>query len=356
MHDHLRDTLERLTRVRRDRIDPQIHHRIGDVRVSSWLVADDGEPVAAAHAIGIRHDDGRSPAEYTPFEVGSPWGEAWATRWFRIEGQVPADAQGDVELLFDLGWFDHSVGGHAEALVFTADGVPVKGLHPKQRWVRLRGRGARPGVCDSDGSVNLFVEAAANPLLLGLPPFVTTEHGEKGAEGFEQFVLRSAEIALFRREVYEFALDLDVCGELVRTLAADSPRYWRLLRGIEEALDVYDERDPIASAEHARAVLAPLLAMPANASAMTVTAVGHAHMDSAWLWPLRETVRKLGRTVSNALALLDSDESLIYTMTSAQHFVWLETHYPPICSSAWPPTSRRGGSFPSAACGSRSTA
>ncbi len=328
MHDHLRDTLERLTRVRRDRIDPQIHHRIGDVRVSSWLVDDDGEPVTAAHAIGIRHDDGRSPSEYTPFEVGSPWGQAWTTRWFHVEGQVPADAQGDVELLFDLGWFDHSVGGHAEALVFTADGIPVKGLHPKQRWVRLRGQGARPGVCDGDGSVNLFVEAAANPLLLGLPPFVTTDHGEKGAEGFEEFILRSAEIALFRREVYEFALDLDVCGELVRTLTSDSPRYWRLLRGIEEALDAYDERDPIASSERARAVLAPLLAMPAHASAMTVTAVGHAHMDSAWLWPLRETVRKLGRTVSNALALLDGDESLIYTMTSAQHFVWLETHYP----------------------------
>lgn len=328
MHDHLRHTLERLTRVRRDRIEPQIHRRIGDVRISSWLVGDDGEPVSPAHAVGIRLDEGRGAPDYQPFEIGSPWGRAWSTRWFHVEGEVPAGTTGDIELLFDLGWFDHSVGGHAEALVFTPDGVPVKGLHPKQRWVRLRGDGAWPGVDRKDGSVELYIEAAANPLLLGLPPFITTPHGEKGAEGFEEFVLRRAEIAVFRPEVYGFALDLDVCGELVRTLPTESPRYWRLLRGIEEALDAYDERDPVASALRGSALLAPLLAMPANASALTVTAVGHAHMDSAWLWPLRETIRKLGRTVSNALALLDADETLVYTMTSAQHFAWLETHYP----------------------------
>nr|WP_201468454.1 glycoside hydrolase family 38 C-terminal domain-containing protein [Microbacterium hydrocarbonoxydans] len=330
MHDHLRDTLERLTRVRRDRIAPQIHHRVADVDVSSWLVADDGEPVSARHALGLGDDEGRAPASYSPFEGGSPWGQAWATRWFHVEGRIPADVSGEVELLFDLGWFDHSVGGHAEALVHSRDGVPVKGLHPKQRWVRVRGTNTHPAIASNgdDGSIDLYIEAAANPLLLGLPPFVVTEHGEKGAPDFEEFILRTAELAVFRPEVYEFAVDLDVCGELVKTLTPDSPRYWRLLRGIEEALDIYDERDAVASAVLARAVLTPLLAQPAHASTLEVTAVGHAHMDSAWLWPLRETVRKLGRTVSNALALLDSDPTLIYTMTSAQHFHWLETHYP----------------------------
>ncbi len=326
MHDHLSRTLERLERVQRDRIEPRVHERVSPVTVTSWLV-EDGEPVSPAHAIGLAVDPDRAAPRYRSFELGSPWGEAWATRWFRIEGTVPAGCD-DAELLVDLGWFDHSVGGHCEALVFDADARPVKGLHPKQRWVALRGAHARPGLVAADGSFTLWIEAAANPLLLGLPPFVVTEHGERGASGFDQFRLRTAEIARVRREVYELARDLEVVGGLAGVLHEDDPRRWRLLRGVEEALDAYDERDAEASAAVARQVLEPLLASPAAASALRITAVGHAHMDSAWLWPLQETVRKLGRTVSNALALLDADDSLVYTMTSAQHFLWLEEHYP----------------------------
>ena len=49
-----------------------------------------------------------------------------------------------------------------------------------------------------------------------------------------------------------------------------------------------------------------------------MSAVGHAHIDSAWLWPVRETVRKVARTVANVVQLLDSDETLVYAMSSAQ--------------------------------------
>ena len=34
-------------------------------------------------------------------------------------------------------------------------------------------------------------------------------------------------------------------------------------------------------------------------------AVGHTHIDTAWLWPLRETVRKCGRTFSTACRLME---------------------------------------------------
>ena len=50
-----------------------------------------------------------------------------------------------------------------------------------------------------------------------------------------------------------------------------------------------------------------MLAVPAHASAHRISAVGHAHIDSAWLWPLRETVRKVARTVANVIALMDDD-------------------------------------------------
>lgn len=329
MHNHFSRTLERLDRVRRERILPQVHSHLGDVEVEAWAVGDDGEPVSPHHALGLASEPGRGRPDYRPFALGDAWGPAWSTTWFRVRGQVEPGTPGPVDLLLDLGWFDHSVGGHCEGLVFTSDGTIVKGLHPRQTAIRLAGGDAGPGLLDPDGRFVLYVEAAANPLLLGLPPFVVTEHGEKGArEPFDQFRLRRAEIAVFSPEVHALLSDLDVLGGLAAELTEDEPRHWRLLRGIEQALDVYDEADAEAGARRARAVLAPLLAAPAHSTVHRITAVGHAHMDSAWLWPLRETVRKLARTVSNALALLDADPDLVYTMSAAQHFAWLEEHYP----------------------------
>ncbi|MEV7090785.1 glycoside hydrolase family 38 C-terminal domain-containing protein [Streptomyces sp. NPDC093085] len=339
MHNHLAATLDRLDRVRRDRILPHVRTRLAEVRVEAWSAGEGGEPVTPLHALGLATDAGRSRPDYRPFAVGSAWGPAWSTTWFRVRGRVAPGQPGPVELVLDLGWFDHSVGGHCEGLVFAPDGRVVKGLHPRQSSVRLREAGPDDGadgasdggseLLDAEGNFELYVEAAANPLLLGLPPFVVTGHGEKGArEPFEEFRLRRAETVVFSPEVHGLLCDLEVLGGLAAELGTDDPRHWRLLRAVEESLDVYDAADPVATARRARAVLAPALAAPAHHSAHRMTAVGHAHMDSAWLWPLRETVRKVGRTVANVLALLDTRPELVYTMSAAQHFAWLEEHQP----------------------------
>ena len=40
-------------------------------------------------------------------------------------------------------------------------------------------------------------------------------------------------------------------------------------------------------------------------SAHEVTAIGHAHIDTAWLWPLAETRRKVVRSWASQLELMD---------------------------------------------------
>ena len=71
-----------------------------------------------------------------------------------------------------------------------------------------------------------------------------------------------------------------------------------------------------------------MLAEPAASSAINHIAIGHAHIDSAWLWPVRETRRKVARTVSNVLALMDEDPDFTYAMSSAQQYAWLEEEHP----------------------------
>ena len=57
-------------------------------------------------------------------------------------------------------------------------------------------------------------------------------------------------------------------------------------------------------------------------------AVGHAHIDSAWLWPVRETVRKVARTFANVLQLMETDAELVFAASSAQQYAWMRDHQP----------------------------
>lgn len=322
--------LARCDRALRERVLPGIHSTLAEVTVLAWRVDGDGEPVPAAHALGLRPLPGRRPPDYQPIAPGDPWGRAWETTWLRLDGVVPATQPSEiVELYCDLGWADHSVGGQCEGLVYRPDGSIVKALHPRNGWVRLVGPGATPGVLSPDGRFTMYVEAAANPLVLGVPPFVVTELGERDSHNAgEPYRLSRADICVFNSDLWEFARDLEVVAGLAREVSRQEPRFWRLIAALDAALDTYDVQDVAGTVGLARQALAGVLAQPATASAHQLTAVGNSHIDSAWLWPLRETIRKLARTVSNALGLMDSDPVFIYAMSSAQQFAWLEEYYP----------------------------
>src|SRR5699024_10869740 len=191
------------------------------------------------------------------------------------------------------------------------DGRPIKALEPQHGWLRLQVPGAAAGVVAADGSFTIYVEAAANPLVLGVPPFVVTNVGEKEvASDFTPYVFRRAQVAGFNTEVWELLRDLEVLGGLAEELPRDRTRFWRIIDAIQRALNVSDSDDP-GTASAARSELAGVLASPAGASAHRMSAVGHAHIDSAWLWPLRETRRKVARTVSNVLDLMDQDPDMV---------------------------------------------
>ncbi|WP_022872254.1 alpha-mannosidase [Nesterenkonia alba] len=327
MHSHPELTLARLDRVVAQRLTPALYTPHGEVSLQAWQVDGDGEPVPAAHAVGLETLPGRAAPDYRPFELGQTWGPAWSTTWFRMTGAVET-TDGVVELVLDPGWHEGMDGFHGEAMVYRTDGTPVKAIHPNQSWARLTGEGAQPDVLAADGSFTLYLEAAANPMVLKDPAFAPTGLGEKHtAEEFEPYRFRAANVAQFHTEVWELLRDFEVIGGLIREVPQTEPRYWRLVEATERALDVYDQRSP-ASVRAARTELTEVLDQPAHATAHVISAIGHAHIDSAWLWPIRETRRKVARTVANVLALMDADDDFLYAMSSAQQYQWLQQDQP----------------------------
>ncbi|PAZ15758.1 alpha-mannosidase [Streptomyces sp. SA15] len=330
MHYDRDVTEQRLARVLNERIRPAVHARSVPLQVEIWNVP--GEPVPVQAALS---------APYRPARVGDRWGPAWSTSWFRVSGTIPAEWAGlPVEAVLDLGFSPHSPGFSAEGLVHRADGTAVKALNPRNTWLPVTESAA------GGEEFVRYVEAAANPVVMHTGPdeltFGPTSVGGRAPwlgdpaadPGEPLYRLRRLDLSVVDRDVYELVQDLEVLGQLMHELPVDAPRRWQILRAIEGALDTVDLQNPGASAVAARAALAPALAAPANAGAHRISAVGHAHIDTAWLWPLRETVRKVARTVSNVTQLMDDHPEFRFVMSQAQQLAWLKEHRPEVYARA----------------------
>ncbi|MBQ1090573.1 glycoside hydrolase family 38 C-terminal domain-containing protein [Streptomyces sp. B93] len=315
MHDDRALVEARLKRVLDERIRPAVYPESVPLEVAVWHAP--GEPVPVAEGLA---------AAGQPIEVGARWGAPWGTSWFTVTGTVPERWAGrTVEAVLDLGFDENMPGFQCEGLVYRADGSPVKGLNPRNQWVRV-------GAPVAGGEeVRLHIEAASNPVILDYHPFLPTQLGDKETAGSEpQYRLARMDLAVFDETVWQLVIDLEVLGELMAELAQDSARRYDILRAVDAALDALDLQDIGGTAAAARNRLAGVLAAPAVPSAHRISAVGHAHIDSAWLWPLRETVRKVARTTSNMTALLDDEPDFVFAMSQAQQWAWVKEHRPEV--------------------------
>jgi len=307
MHVNRVEIDRRLSRVVSERLLPAVYRSLVPLTVRRFDVP--GEPISVTEALA---------AEYAPSKVGERWGPAWGTTWFELAADVPDEWAGEiVEGVVDLG-FDRDVPGFAvEGLVYRPDGTAIKGLHPFNRWFPVDSQAT---------SVRVLVEAAANPSIVFRLP---TQAGDLETASIDTlYTLRQADLGVVDVTVRELVADLDVLSQLADQLPDDEPRAAQIRAGLSEALDAVSLSDISGTAARAREILAPLLTRPAHASAHQISAVGHAHIDSAWLWPLRETVRKVARTCANVTQLMDDHPDLVFVMSQAQHLAWLEDSHP----------------------------
>lgn len=306
--------LLRVNRLVGELLSPAQYQLALPLQVEAWDVPD--EPVPFAAAVG---------QQFRPFAVGEAWGRPWSTTWFHVTGTVPADwdvTERRLELVVDLGFTLASPGFQAEGLVYEPDGRILKGLEPRANAVLLD---VRPGE-----DVDLYIEAAGNPdMLESLLSFSPVLDGRKSTAGTTpRYTLRRIDIAVLDVPIWELIQDVWTLEGLALELPTESPRRAEIVAALDRMVDSVDPEDVSGTATGARRVLEGVLSAPAAASAHRVIAAGHAHIDSAWLWPVRETVRKCARTFANVLALMDEDPALVFACSSAQQFAWMKDYYP----------------------------
>lgn len=315
MHDDRRITEQRLDRFVRERLLPAIYGRSVPLGLSSWEAP--GEPVPASEAMRQL---------FEPQEHGAAWGKAWSTKWLRLQGEVPegwgASEDTTVEIIVDLGFNSDVPGFQCEGTAWRADGSIIKAISPRNYHVPLKLLGG--GL-----SVDFYVEAAANPDVAQGWSFAPTPLGDKATSGEEpRYRLGRIAIAELNETVWELHQDVWTLSGLMHELPMELPRRHEILRALERMLDIMDPDDVAGTAAAGRAALAGVLSRPAYASAHELLATGHAHIDSAWLWPVRETIRKCARTFSNVVALMDEDPDFVFSCSSAQQLTWIKEFFP----------------------------
>ena len=253
--------------------------------------------------------------EYRPAAVGEKFGPLWSTHWFKIDLEIPANWGGrEVHLLWD---------SSSEACLWQ-DGTPLQGLtgsftHGGPEPIRTEFCLAKAA---TGGEKFAFqIEMACNGLF-GL------DHEANNPRIGE---LRQAEIAVFDRTAWDLYWDLKVIADMALYLPANTPRAGQALAAANEMVNAILLDEP-ATWPAARAIAARFLSARNGDSQHNLSAVGHAHIDTAWLWPLAETKRKCVRSFSSALVYMDAYPEYKFVCPQAQQLAWIRDEYPALYS------------------------
>ena len=270
----------------------------------------------------VWHPKGHPPlaeakrASFRPIDVGYRWGPVWSTAWFRVRATLPAVPSGcELALRFSSG---------TEATLWL-DGRPFQGFDP-YRDLAFAWKGKRP---QRGTKAEFLIEAACN-LPLGISTF-WWDHPELHARWKEAAPgrLESCELVAVDPTLWRFVQRWDFLRKVLLTQPPESARAMRINDAMRDIARAIDRRDPAAGMRHQAAALTSAIeGAEGERGGTTCVAVGHAHIDTAWLWPIRETRRKCLRTFASVVRLIDRFPDFHFICSQAQQYAWVEEDAP----------------------------
>ncbi|XP_013387197.1 alpha-mannosidase 2C1 isoform X1 [Lingula anatina] len=268
---------------------------------------------------GIKHhkvpDCARVPyhvavnGEYEEGKVGGSYGPTWSTHWFRLDIDIPSEWTGqEVHLIWNSA---------SEAMVWK-DGKVLQGLSGEDREYFI--------ITKNLGKSNLrqvyYIEMACNRELgEGQGGLINPPDPKK------YFTLSKAHIAVFDRDVYNLLQQFQILYDIVKHLPENSNRGYQALHTANDMINTCDVFDK-STFGNVNSIAQRFFAQKNGDSQHTIYATGHCHIDSAWLWPYAETIRKCARSWSSTVSLMDSYPQLTFACSQAQQFQWVKDNYP----------------------------
>ena len=265
---------------------------------------------------------------FAPIEPGMPWGGEWNNLWVRGDYVVPAALEGkDLYVVSDCGGCEQ---------LFFLNGEP-KGIFNSKNREFIGGRHAAQylGKRAAGEMLRLAFECYAGHYDPNTAPY--DYYFEPDPDQTFRWTYRGADICVRNEDVFTLIFDIRELLNAARSLPESnfaSARAKKALVKINDVLVLYPEdATDDAVAEGVRRALEishPIFRGGNSRIFGRVGILGHSHMDTAWLWPVSETIRKCARTYSNALHLMEQYPSYKFIQSSALHCEWMKDYYPTI--------------------------
>ncbi|KAK9476775.1 glycosyl hydrolases family 38 N-terminal domain-containing protein [Lipomyces japonicus] len=258
--------------------------------------------------------------KFRPASKGEAFGPSWSTHWFRINVRVPQEEAWLSNEQLEFHWENHN-----EGLVYNTEGLPLQGLTgdderpywqvPKE-W--------------KDGEWHTFyIEASCNGMF-------GNGNGDQiqPPDPNRWFTLSAADLVAPCHDARALQLDFGIIADAARELDQDSWESNVALKVCNDVMNAFDPEDKSTlkvCREITKTYLGKAIDGPEvyeSGQRTFVYAIGHCHIDTAWLWPYAETRRKTARSWASQVALIRQYPEHRFACSQAQQYKWLKAEYP----------------------------
>ncbi|XJZ26696.1 alpha-mannosidase [Bacillota bacterium Lsc_1132] len=156
-----------------------------------------------------------------------------------------------------------------------------------------------------------------------------------GKPTLQEHQLKTAYIACLDNKVDDLYYTSKAALETVKYLQENQPERQLLLKAIDKAFFLIDwsiqGSDSFYDSLHqAQSKLNEEIEQIPKNYPVTVTAIGHTHIDVAWLWRLKHTREKAARSFSTVLRLMEQYPEYVFLQTQPQLYDYIKKDYPEI--------------------------
>lgn len=244
-----------------------------------------------------------SKLTYKRIKKGTAWGELYDSSWFRIDVDIPEEYRNEnLRAHIDIG---------GEGLVYDRNG----GMDPI-------------GAITLETSIIDRFQALESKTYVDIPSPVSSHISWDIDAGFNGFYNNLVGKGRFKcaEIVREDRMGLDYYYDYLTAAALAYGKEGEEREKIKALLALSLDKS-LLSWNEGREILKPIFNGERDKS-LTLYAIGHSHLDLAWLWPLRETKRKAERTFTHQLRNLDRYNDYIYGASQPQQFEFVKDHNP----------------------------
>ncbi len=261
--------------------------------------------------------------EFEGCKIGDSFGPTWTTHWFKVVLQVPSDWLRDFPEIHFI-W-----NAEGEGMIYNTKGKPVQGLTGEQSD-RLREehiiykKNPPRNELDRSGKVTYYIELSCT----GMVGCFKDGNMMKGLDLTHQFELSDCRIAVFNRPAWDLYWDFKIIYESAKHLdTSQQSRSDDALMIGNKIMNVCEPKD-VFSYPPSRELAKQFFDVKNPTSQHKIYAVGHCHIDMAWLWPFSETRRKGGRSWSSQTELMKLYSPFSFCASSSGLYEWVKNDYP----------------------------